>query len=248
LPDAVDNDPIAVVAIAANGALSKPVDIPVERRRAKTIEVDVNFPAARRLKGLVETVEGKPVSNLRIRLASDGPERIATTNEYGNFEFDDVGAASETLYVESADWASLGTPIVVFNLDETPGVVRMIVGKAPRIRGKLRIDGKPPGEPVLVVLSQLSEAALDPKLLWAEPFDVTNTNSAGEFALVPQGAYWTNVIPKKPATPRDGGYRNFRDEFEWMPKALWPWQFKAPANGDVEWEIDMASDGTRRVK
>lgn len=193
-----------IVAIAPDGARSQIKKYDVNDSSGRVV-ANLQFDHSKRVRGRVVDAEDQPVPNATVELGTYLSDRIpiavTKTDAQGNFTFPSAGKNHCSLFVWTPEWC---TPSPV-ELDEKVDFEKVItrLRQTPRVTGILRIDSKPARDTTFIIV---------PASRRMYSFD------RRPFA----------IIPKRPATPADGGYRNLQLEFPTPKPKSWDWYIDRP--------------------
>ena len=194
--------------------------------------VTIDAPLSGKITGWVVRPDGEPLVNTTVMLnhwTVYRPHRSAVTDDEGTFTFEDVAPGDlHSVTVDNDVWRGTTRRITVREGQETDGV-EVLVEPAPLIEGTITFVGRPPGEARVLGLGEFQNH----QVARGGAFGIGRCDAAGRFRIVPQYSRRFTVVPKRPATPADGGYRRFRCEFPETPRDAWPWQVRAPEPGGV---------------
>ena len=219
-------------------------EFPADAVRAQ----EVVCPAPARLRGVVRDAAGRGIQ-LRIGVSMRTKQARAlsvVTDPEGRFEFDEIGSGERWFTSLDPRWR-IRYDLRRFELQPYEDRADLVViadeiPATPRLHGVLRIDDRPPGEPVLIALDDVDHGALEP----GYPQGMAWTDVEGRFAIRPrwEGAY--HVVPRLPHDPRPSGWRALHAEFP-LHDGRWPWSadfsqpslpelvIDIPAEGDLRW-------------
>jgi len=237
----VDGGAPGTVRACSNEGGRASAELPSVARPGAPLEYRLEFEAPARLAGVARTPEGAPVSlRLGVQLSFNRSDWLAVTSDAeGRFEFERLGSGPRWLYslddrwtvddacdrVELVSGAALEDVVVLVHAKPD--------GRTGRVRGRLRIGGEVPREPVLLALDEVPNQHL-PR---AYPRGFAWTDAEGRFEISSFWAREYHLLPKhRPAS--GGGWRDFAAEFP-AHDSRWRWTVDVPESGTTEVEIEL---------
>jgi hypothetical protein len=165
------------------------------------------------------------------------PDLVASTDADGRFAFDGVAPGDlHDLSVDNDLWYGKMQRVVV-RTGETTENIELLVEPPPRIVGRVAIDGRAPGEPIVVGLGEFQDHEVVP----AGWFGIGISDPTGAYSVRPKYDRRFTVVPKNRIGPEHGGYRRFRAEFPATPRTTWHWFVDAPSRGQIHFDLNLPS-------
>jgi hypothetical protein len=207
-------------------------------QRDGATEVTIRAPRPGRVSGeVLRADDGSPVAGTSVminRWSVVRPHRVTTTDASGRFVFESIAPGdSHDLAVDSELWSGAIDGVEVRSGTTTELILR--VEPPPRIRGRITIDGHPPGEPVVLGLGEFQ----DHLVVDGGWFGLGVSDLEGRYSVIPKYDRRFTVVPKRRTKPQDGGYRRFRSEFPKTHPESWPWLVQAPSVGETTLDLDI---------
>ena len=151
--------------------------------------------------------------------------RSVVTGEDGAFVFEDA-PSTETghrLEVHDAAWRGWTSGVRV-GVGEETAEVELLVLPAPKVVGTVTFGGRPPGEHrILALVDVPARSDIERQFL-----GIGGCDASGAFEVVARRSWRGILVPKRSATPSDGGYRRFAAEFMETPTDPSPWEVHIP--------------------
>lgn len=170
---------------------------------------------------------------------SGGAPITAISAADGTFAFPSAPPGASNITIRSKDWVSNPVKVEVAAGEKREGV-ELVVTKASRIVGTVKVGGKAPGEPIPIAVHQVKQ--YEHGVNWNFLSYVT-TNEAGEYITGPVPSGRIALVPKRPTDTEDGSTRTLDREIPnvgWGERAAqWPWIVETPAEGEARLDIDM---------